>query len=361
MATTKIKATCACHAFNLEVEYLNSSLPIERALCLCNSCKQVSGSCGVTTLPVPSTQTIDLSKFSLTAYSTSKSLTRYFCSICGAHTLQHSTEDNSWNVSSGLWDRTEGIVNWTGCEWVKDTLDGGISIWLKETKDVDGNKMSMKRWLIEDFKGELVPENESRSLPAKLDKNPSEKLKAQCHCGGVKFYITRPNEASEKIRSPFPDLMIPYFTNSSANPDNRAWWVPVNGKYLAGTCTCISCRLASGFEVQPWAFVPKCNILQEDGKALDFQMGTLKTYPSSEGVWREFCGVCGANVFWRCKENRPDLVDVSVGLLDPEEGARAENWLWWWKNRVSFREFCVSERLVASLEAGLAATLDDLG
>lgn len=360
MATTKIKATCACNAFHLEVEYLNSSLPFERALCLCNSCRRVSGSCGVSTLPVPSTQTVDLSKFRLTAYPTSESFTRYFCSICGAHTLQHRTEDNSWHISSGLSDRTEGIVKWTGCEWVKDTLDGGISIWLKEIKDSEGNTTSMRRLLFDDFKGELAPDNGLRTLPAKLDKNPSEKLKAQCHCGGVKFHITRPTEASEKVRSPFPDLMIPYSLHTSANPNGEAWWLPADGKYLAGTCTCISCRLASGFEIQPWAFVPKYNILQDNGNALDFQMGTLKTYPSSKGVWREFCGVCGATVFWHCEADRPDLVDVSVGLLDPEEGARAENWLWWWKDRVSFREFNVSESLVASLEAGLAATPNDL-
>lgn len=30
-----------------------------------------------------------------------------------------------------------------------------------------------------------------------------------------------------------------------------------------------------------------------------------------------------------CNDVRPRLIDVGVGLLDAEEGARAEKWLWW--------------------------------
>lgn len=67
---------------------------------------------------------------------------------------------------------------------------------------------------------------------------------------------------------------------------------------------------------------------------------------------REFCGKCGANIFWHCEE-RPELIDVSVGVLDPNEGARVEGWLDWWTGRVSFEEGAVSRCLVGSLERGL--------
>jgi hypothetical protein len=204
--------------------------------------------------------------------------------------------------------------------------------------------------------GELVPTNALRKFsPPSKETNGAgeERLKAQCHCGGVKFYITRPNASSKTVRSPFPDVMIPYHTGSSANPDNKTWWLRDNDtKYLAGTCTCTSCRLASGFEIQPWAFVPICNIFQENGQQLEYDMGSLKRYASSPCVWREFCGVCGATVFWHCEE-RPDLVDVSVGLLDPAEGARVEGWLQWWTERVSFEEMAVIQSLVGALEEGL--------
>jgi hypothetical protein len=81
-------------------------------------------------------------------------------------------------------------------------------------------------------------------------------------------------------------------------------------------------------------------------------MGTLNSYESSKDIWRVFCRVCGATVFWHCKE-RPDLIDVSVGLLDPKEGARVEGWLDWWTGRVSFEEMAVSRSLIRSLEEGL--------
>jgi len=207
--------------------------------------------------------------------------------------------------------------------------------------------------------GELVLENTLReSIPTRtaVEGTDENNLKASCHCGGVKFYITRPNETSKTVYSPFPDLMIPFHTGASAaNPEIKPWFLCSNNtKYLAGLCTCTSCRLASGFEIQPWAFVPRCNIFSEDGSVLDWEkgMGTLRTYDSSEGVWREFCGRCGASVFWHCKE-RPELVDVSVGLLDPREGARVEAWLEWWTERVSFEELAVSRGLVGSLEGGL--------
>jgi len=240
---------------------------------------------------------------------------------------------------------------------VEDTRDGGVSVWFKETDDEEtGGKRKLKRWMLRDGDGELVRDGTLERL-SKTEKNTTvgeERLKAQCHCGGVRFYITRPNEDSRKVRSPFPDLMVPYHRGASpANPNNEAWWLRDNDtKYLAGTCTCDSCRLSLGFEIQTWAFIPKCNIFQENGEGLDFKMGTLKRYESSEGVQREFCGRCGATIFWHCEE-RPDLIDVSVGLLDPEEGARVEGWLEWWSERVSFEEMAVSKNLVRSLEDGL--------
>jgi hypothetical protein len=41
----------------------------------------------------------------------------------------------------------------------------------------------------------------------------------------------------------------------------------------------------------------------------------MKSHESSKDIWREFCHVCGATIFWHCNE-RPELLDVSVGLLD---------------------------------------------
>lgn len=85
---------------------------------------------------------------------------------------------------------------------------------------------------------------------------------------------------------------------------------------------------------------------------MDFSLGRLRQYESSPGIFREFCSICGATVFWHCEE-RPDLIDVSVGLLRSESGARAENWLEWETDRVSFKEDALDQGLMAALELGL--------
>ncbi|KAM0800253.1 Mss4-like protein [Usnea florida] len=188
----------------------------------------------------------------------------------------------------------------------------------------------------------------------KASAESATELQAYCHCKGVRFKITRPDESSARLVAPRGDIVGPPTTNEDGSGnDDAAWWLRENGtKYLGGTCACDECRLASGFDIQTWAFVPKANMKQLDGKPLDFNIGTLKRYDSSEGVYREFCGKCGATVFWH-SDSRPDLIDVSVGLLDAEEGARAESWLGWKTERVSFEEEAQNKDLIARLSAGL--------
>ena len=161
----------------------------------------------------------------------------------------------TWAVATGLLDRTEGVLKWTGCKWVEDTLDGGVSIWLNSIVDFDGTRRELKRWMLQDGQdGELVPAHALRKFSPheKIEESSEERLNAQCHCGGVKFYITRPSPASKKVRSPFPDLLVPYHSSPSANSEDETWWLRADDtKYLAGTCTCNSCRLASGYEIQP--------------------------------------------------------------------------------------------------------------
>jgi hypothetical protein len=79
----------------------------------------------------------------------------------------------------------------------------------------------------------------------------------------------------------------------------------------------------------------------------------MQRFESSPGVYREFCKSCGATVFWHCDE-RPGVVDVSVGLLKSPTGARAEDLLEWETGRVSFAEDAAQHQsLIALLERGL--------
>lgn len=273
---------------------------------------------------------------------------------------------DEWEVATGVVVESEGIeageVRYVKHLHVADTKDGGSAVWFPE---VNGQPMPTP-----DFH---LPPRSTTDQPAET---PDEPLSASCACGNVRFHITRPDQHSRDPRSNMADLLVPYATTDPAvtsNPNDLKWWIrgASGNKYLAGTCACRSCRLGSGFEVQFWTFVPRTNIFfhlsngSPDPLQLDFtalSAGTLTSYASSEGVLREFCGTCGATIFWHDRW-RPDLIDVSVGLLRAEEGARAESWVEWWTERVSFTEETENGRvgvererakgLISSLEKGL--------
>lgn len=268
----------------------------------------------------------------------------------------------SWSVWTGVIDRfvdretsvDQSLEDIVQHEFVGDTTDGGLAICFSpsEGRSVPFFMNGPDGAKIEGTAQEILTKLQQSSVLASIDHSP-HMLSAACHCGGVKFQITRPNANSRNCSSPWPDLVVPYHSSSSANPQDVKWWLRENDtKYLAGTCACRSCRLGSGSPIQTWAFIPKANIIQLDGRTLDYEMGTLKQIESSSGCFREFCGRCGATVFWHCLE-RPDLVDVSVGLLRAPEGSRAVTWLDWWVERVSFREDAFDKQLIDKLEKGL--------
>lgn len=259
-------------------------------------------------------------------------------------------------------DDTKGIVEYKSCMWIEDTKDGGASDWVTS---IDGKVLT--RWKRDAGDSDEVPHDYystslSRREPA------ATPIHAHCSCRSVEFWITPPNAASKTARSDFPDLMIPYHLgqNAAANPSSTPWWLRHDDtRYLAGTCACISCRRASGFDITFWAFVPTANIFLDSDLTQPFPSyhnghsnkywGAMKSYRSSDGVTRTFCGRCGANVFWDGGEEktRHELIDVAAGLLDADSGARAEELLSWWTDRVSFEEFAMNKGLARALGEGL--------
>lgn len=247
-------------------------------------------------------------------------------------------------------ESTDGIVDYKAHIWIEDTPDGGASQFITHIGEIE-----LKRYLQEPVEGEEV-QLDWHSEPSDKKANKHGKIYAHCHCEGVEFYISPPNEASKTAESPYADLLIPYHTGSSENPKNQPWWLPRHDRFLAGTCACMSCRRASGFDITFWSFIPVSNISLDAAGKQPFTRnpywGTMKTYRSSENVTRTFCGTCGANVFWD-GDWRPSLIDVAVGLLDADSGARAEELLAWWPGRVSFEEFALNKGLIRGLEKGL--------
>ena len=338
---TTLRFACACRKVTGSARIPTERLPLPFDICYCNSCRHQSGLLASSYAMLPEESTDIRFEGPIAGYRSSETVTRSFCSHCGANVLFQDDKAPRPDISTGIFDKTNGFLELRCHIFLPDTKDGGLSAWISDVPAFEGLPNRSKRVQCSDYKG-----------PASALIGGTE-LEAYCHCKGVQFKISRPTRASKELSSPWPDLQKPYISGPPDNKDDVKWWLRANDtKYLAGICVCSSCRLASGFDIQTWAFIPKANIFQSNGDPLNFAIGTLKRYKSSEGTFREFCSRCGATVFWHC-DQRPHLIDVSVGLLDAMEGARAETWLEWWTDRVSFEEDAHNRELVSRLSAGL--------
>lgn len=335
MATS---VACLCGNIQLPIQLDTSIDQTKLQLCHCRECRRNVGQLYSSYHVLQHEPTFN----GLREYQQSAHISRFFCEICGAHAFAHSKTNGEFLVASGLLTTkipVQKIEHWQ----ISDTGDGGLGVYLDGTQSTStGCRLDVSR----------DPEISKESKTPGINDDKKQNLHAQCICGGIDFYITKPDASSSQATSPWADLLVPYFTGSGANPEDVKWWLRDGGtKYLAGTCACNTCRLSCGFPIQTWAFVPKSNILNEDGSPLEFGRGSMRRHNSSPGVYREFCGSCGATAFWHCDE-RPLLIDVSVGLLQAN-GARAEDWLDWAPNRVSFAEMAVQYDLIQRLEDGV--------
>lgn len=367
--STIVKARCHCGLNEFNIAFTTVSLPIVNDLCHCTSCRHSTGQLTVNYapfdgVPISSATNEPADLTTLTPYRFTESATRWFCKTCSAHILwQYSGAETRWCIAVGTLERVEGIVKTGYHIFVADTLDGGIADYVKV---VDG--LDLPRYTAEVKEGAVTPLGwKNPEIPRK--KQGHDHLSAYCRCNAVSFSITRPTVASAFPSSPYPDLLLPYSSTPQTkidNPDDEKWWLrPIGAekpsRYLAGHCACNTCRLTSGFEFQSWAFIPRANILDtSSGSPTELNLTDeklrpkgLKQYKSSPGRIREFCGTCGATVFWWGSE-RQDLVDVSVGLIDQDQdGLRAEGWLDWHKDRVSFEEDAVNKILVQAFAQAL--------
>ena len=266
-----------------------------------------------------------------------------------------ATETNIVYVKSGALEKTEGVVRYETQLCIGDTKDGGMSDWISE---VPGTGM-MKRWKGMAEKSEQVPVgwradgHSTSTTNANASGNQTNKIHGSCKCGGVSFHITRPDAKSAEwsldLRQHKPGYKEP----------KEPWWLsgPDKDKYTTNCCCCDSCRYASGVDFVSWTFVPSHNIRptgDAEGQDWSTSFGTLKTYASSERSEWCFCGTCGAMCFLKLNGERPDVVDVATGLLWSEEGARAEDWLWFLTEKISFENMFGGGRpLVEALKSGL--------
>ncbi|EDR08241.1 uncharacterized protein LACBIDRAFT_297708 [Laccaria bicolor S238N-H82] len=364
VTVTYVKVNCHCGNGALRVAFRTDSLPISCTLCHCNKCRHVTGKMAFYVVPIvgkPLDSVADhaanLQRF--TSYKPTPTETRYFCPLCSAHLLvRYTSGPQRWAVSGGALDRVDGIIKIDSHTFVADTLDGGLANIIKE---IDGVKLPRYS---KGVGSELVPMGwRSEKLSS-----PQGELTAYCHCGTIGFKFSRPSELSYIPHAPYPDFIYPMDVTHLAklrNPTDDKWWLREStvpgepAKYLGAHCVCHYCRLAGGCDIQSIAFVSRAN-MHEIGtnEVVDYfheenRQPGLKQYQSSPGRYREYCGTCGAFVVW-WHAGRPDVVDISTGLLDQkEDGVRAEHWIEWFKNRVAFQEKAVNVSIAKGLVDGL--------
>ncbi|KAH6917787.1 hypothetical protein BKA70DRAFT_882 [Coprinopsis sp. MPI-PUGE-AT-0042] len=409
---TYIRGGCHCRLNTFRVGFKTSRLPIEYDLCHCSSCKHVTGQMAGSLVAVSNVFHHDADvPFHLgkgldgnfVIYQTSQKANRYFCSVCSAHLFfeylaapasgEEGGGEAAIYVATGALEKADGVIVLGWHQWVEDSLDGGMA---DHFRAVNGQRLP--RHTVEKGTPELPVGWRDESLGAAVRRDA---LTFSCHCKNIEFGITRPTPESKLPYSGYPDFIYAHDTthlSRTRNAEDCKWWLrPLNSaqptKYIAGYCACAYCRLASGSDVQSWAYVPLVNIVDKNGKPIrlakdvrdnlaevrdaveklgleetlnipsprrDSDPGTkrlpgLKQYISSPGCYRESCSNCGATICaW--KEGRPDLVCIATALVDEDQdGTRAEGWFEWHTDRVGFARNALSKVTIDALLEGLQA------
>jgi hypothetical protein len=367
---TEVKASCHCGINTFRVRFDQNLIPFSSELCHCNTCRHVTGEMAFYHVPIQGRPLVGsigntlVEERDLNGYRVSPDVVRYLCGRCSAKMFMCKNETD-WYVSGGVLERTEGIMK-LGCHvHVAETKDGGIADQLPTVDGVD-----LPRYSAQEGSEELPMGWRSDSLKSRQESKGMKCLNAYCQCGAIKIYITRPDELSLKPTAPYPHVICPVHNRLSTihNIKDEKWWLADYGpilptKYLASHCVCIPCRRESGFDIQSWVFASRTNVFNAgsktpinlSGDGIGCRPKDLKQYLASPGRYNEFCGKCGATVFW-WQDERPDVIDISVGLLDQDQdGVRAEEWLKWHKERVGFAEdTMVGRSTIEGLVHGMA-------
>lgn len=166
------------------------------------------------------------------------------------------------------------------------------------------------------------PDDKDFSVAAEPERaaDGTERLRAECHCGGVSFTIPRPTQ----------NILDDEYLRRYVSPLDPTKW-------KAMLDLCHDCGRLSGANVVPWMLVQRVAI--EPPVPADLvhgqqqPYGTLKTYHSSSPTTRVFCGVCGTTVFGATTHRAPTageaVLNIAMGLLRAPEGVRAEKWVTW--------------------------------
>ncbi|KAF1976136.1 hypothetical protein BU23DRAFT_551631 [Bimuria novae-zelandiae CBS 107.79] len=325
-----LTANCLCKANLFTTQVPKSKFPLEGWACHCDSCRHVTGALYTLDTPWPEPRAnVDVS--GLKTYNFSPKYDILFCPTCSTPMFfAHTAElEHKLGVFTGtLKNDPTDLVKITNHIFVGDTKDGGASMWLRKP-NTDGNEAQRYKARDKDERGapaEPIPYDwpPSHSMTG-FEAKTNSPIPIKCKCKGVNL-VWQPGTYDGKKVSELP------------------WFVdPSTHKALAGFCACESCRLTGGCDVWNWGFAELKDISyattqssfpssSTDLKALvdakDPSLGTLAYYASSPDVQRFFCNHCSATIFY-ASDDRTFMVDIALGVLEAQDGARAEGVFSW--------------------------------
>lgn len=337
-----LTASCLCGTYKYSTTIPASDLPLPGHTCHCTSCRHLCGSLHTSLITWPEPRAnVDIS--GLKVFSAWERFDLLFCPTCSSPMFCafRDPEKNLGVVTGTLGNVDVGdrqLIKLGGMGYVLDTQDGGASPWICA---LNGDGVDLKSY------EEMTPGRgqEAKELPAdwprpstlpELKAKEEDSVPIRCKCGGVDLLLRR-GEYQDTSEEDLPSCVE-----------------PASRKLKASFCACNSCRLQSGSDIFYWTFTETkyLSFGKDDSKAFpkdifdlkhlidtkDPAIGTMKYYTSSPDVCRYFCGTCSAVVFY-ASGNRPQIVDVAVGLLDSKYGARVENMLSWpFGKTMSFQE-----------------------
>lgn len=312
-----LEAKCFCGSIHMEFDVPKSSLPLAVYICHCSLCRFATGSPCIfhTQLPVGVLPRFlgDSTKDNLSSYPVTGMGCSYdFCSMCGCHIAGVSHDRQQWTMATSIFqDHGPEKLQIKQHVFSKSAKGGGLASIL--TRMGDGE---METW--------NPPDDDARAAlvtsEAETGDDGQDRLRAQCHCGGVSFTVTRPTEQV---------LDDPSMSKLVSPLDKRKWTAVLDA--------CRDCRLTSGSHAMGWASVPLS--LCEPLIDTNLTIGTAKSYSSSAGALRSFCGTCGATLLFTDSGRRPSteqaVAGIATGIIRAPEGVMAEDWLTW-RTRVAF-------------------------
>lgn len=334
--TVAITSQCLCRAHTFTTSVKKSALPLTATSCHCDSCRHVTGALYLSVAPWPN-QGEDLS--SLQTHNFSDALVDYSCGTCGTPMFCKRTRPGAKpNVFTGTLNDAPDLIRYGDHIFVRDTLDGGATEWLRKDHLDGGPVRRWEAWHESDGRlGDELPGSwpDPSNLPRPSENVAPGSTPFHCLCRGVNLALRSAADLADTPREGLPFYI---------DPDTY--------KYLVTSCACESCRRSCGTDMVSWTYALLTHIefpsrtgdststtesfplsvsaLREavSAETRDPRLGTLALYKSSPDVERYHCSRCSAQVFYAVAD-RPDTIEISVGLLSHTSGARAEGLLRW--------------------------------